>query len=152
MMMNSKQRPYSMHKLEKRVCQYCSEIFYADHGLQRYCPEKFGKKDHCKYAQKKMVEEKRLADRVEELSKTGMSVREETPLEKNKQALALIMGSDEQKTVEGKLLDHNGYDINYFDFKTPINGTTNFLIHVGNFTLEWIKHEATILYFKITRK
>ena len=116
------------------------------------CALKFGKKDYCKYAQKKMVEEKRLAERVVELSKTGMSVREETPLEKNKQALALIMGSDEQKTVEGSLLDHHGYDINYFDSKTPINGTTNFLIHVGNFTLEWIKHEGTILYFKITRK
>ena len=29
-----------------------------------------------------MVEEKRLAERVVELSKTGMSDREETPLEK----------------------------------------------------------------------
>ena len=110
-MMNSKQRPYSMHKLEKRVCLYCSEIYYAHHGLQRYCPEKFGKKDYCKYAQKKMVEEKRLAERVVELSKTGMSVREETPLEKNNHALTLIMGSDEQKTVEGTLLDLHGYDI-----------------------------------------
>ena len=151
-MMNSKQRPYSMHKLEKRVCLYCSEIYYAHHGLQRYCPEKFGKKDYCKYAQKKMVEEKRLAERVVELSKTGMSVREEAPLEKNNHALTLIMGSDEQKTVESTLLDLHGYDIHYFDSKTPINGTTNFLIHVGNFTLEWIRPEGTILYFKITRK
>jgi len=62
------------------------------------------------------------------------------------------MGSYEQKTVESTLLDLHGYDIHYFDSKIPINGTTNFLIHVGNFTLEWIRPEGTILYFKITRK
>jgi hypothetical protein len=63
------------------------------------CPEKFGKKDYCKYEQKSVLNENRLADRFVELSKTGMSDREETPLEKNKQALTLIMRSDEQKTV-----------------------------------------------------
>ena len=99
-----------------------------------------------------MLNEKRLADRFVELSKTGMSDREETPLEKNKQALTLIMRSDEPKTVEGTLLDLHGYDIHYFDSKIPINGTTNYLIHVGNFSLELIKHEGTIITFIVTRK
>ena len=150
-MMDSEQRPFSTHFMEERMCEYCSEIFIAHHGLQRYCPEKFGKKDYCKYAQKKMVEEKRLAERVVELSKTGMSVREETPLEKNNHALTLIMGSDEQKTVEGTLLDLHGYDICYFNSRTAINEGNNFLIHVGDFTLDRIGQKGTVLTFKITR-
>ena len=46
--MDSEQRPFSTHFMEERMCEYCSEIFIAHHGLQRYCPEKYGKKDDCK--------------------------------------------------------------------------------------------------------
>jgi hypothetical protein len=52
-MMDSEQRPFSTHFMEERMCEYCSEIFIAHHGLQRYCPEKYGKKDDCKAEQKK---------------------------------------------------------------------------------------------------
>lgn len=151
-MMDSEQRPFSTHDLEERICEYCSELFHAHHGLQRYCPEKFGKKDYCKYEQKKMVEEKRLADLVIELSHTGMKVYPETQIDKNYQALSIIMGSDLEKMVESTLLDYYAYDINEFDSKTPIDGTTNFSIHVGDFTLEWIGQNGTVLTFKITKK
>jgi len=151
-MMDSEERPYSMHDPEERNCASCTDIFYADHGLQRYCPEKYGKKNYCKYEQKKMLNEKRLAERVTELAKAGMKVYQDTALDKNKQALSEIMGSEWQKTVDSTLLDNIGYEITHFDSKAPINGTNKFLIHVGDYTLEWIGQEGTVLTFKITKK
>lgn len=150
--MDSEERPFSMHDPEDRNCEFCTEIFYADHGLQRYCPEKYGKKNYCKYEQKKMLSEKRLAERVTELAKTGMKVNLNTALDNNKQGFEIMMGSDGQKIVNSSLLDNFDFDINYFDYKTPINGTNKFLIHIGEFTLEWIGEDGTNLIFKITRK
>ena len=150
--MDSEERPFSMHDPEDRNCEFCTDIFYADHGLQRYCPEKYGKKNYCKYEQKKMLSEKRLAERVTELAKTGMKVNLNTALDNNKQSFEIMMGSDGQKIVNSSLLDNFDFDINYFDYKTPINGTNKFLIHIGEFTLEWIGEDGTNLIFKITRK
>ncbi len=147
--MDSEERPFSMHDPEERICECCGELFYAHHGLQRYCPEKYGKKDYCKYEQKKMLSEKRLAERVTELAKTGMKVYSDAQLEKNKQALQIIMGSAWHKLVDSILLDGVGYEISHFDSKTPINGTDKFLIHIGDFTLEWVGQEGTVLTFKI---
>jgi hypothetical protein len=149
--MDSEERPYSMHDLEQRPCAFCGDFFYAHHGLQQYCPEKFGKKDFCKYEQKKMLNEKRLAEHAEKLAKAGMQVYANDQLEKNKQALSEIMGSDRQKAVDSMSLDSVGYDISHFDSKTPISGTNKFLIHVGDYTLEWIKQEETLLTFKISK-
>ena len=150
--MDSEERPFSMHNPEDRNCEFCTDIFYADHGLQRYCPEKYGKKNYCKYEQKKMLSEKRLAERVTELAKTGMKVNLNTALDNNKQSFEIMMGSDGQKIVNSSLLDNFDFDINYFDYRTPINGTNKFLIHIGEFTLEWIGEDGTNLIFKITRK
>jgi hypothetical protein len=150
--MDSEERPFSMHNPEERLCEFCNEIFYADHGLQRYCPEKYGKKNYCKYEQKKMLSEKRLAERVTELAKTGMKVNQNIALDNNKQGFEIMMGSDGQKIVNSSLLDNFDFDINYFDYRTPINGTNKFLIHIGEFTLEWIGEDGTNLIFKITRK
>ena len=151
-MMDSEDRPYSMHDPEERTCEFCGELFYSHHGLQRYCPEKFGKKDYCKYEQKKMLNEKRLAERVTELARAGMKVYLDTALDKNKQVLSEIMGSDWHKTVDSSLLDNVGYEITHFDSKTTISGTNKFLIHVGDHTLEWVGQEGTVLTFKITKK
>jgi hypothetical protein len=150
--MDSEERPFSMHDLEQRPCAFCGEFFYAHHGLQQYCPEKFGKKDFCKYEQKKMLNEKRLAEHAEKLAKAGMKVYPDDQLEKNKQALSEIMGTDWQKTVDSAHLDNVGYDITHFDTRSPISDTNKFLIHVGDYILEWIKQEGTILTFKITKK
>ena len=150
--MDSEERPFSMHDPEDRNCEFCTDIFYADHGLQRYCPEKYGKKNYCKYEQKKMLSEKRLAERVTELAKSGMKVNQNTALDNNKQGFEIMMGSDGQKIVNSSLLDNFDFDINYFDYRTPINGTNKFLIHIGEFTLEWIGEDGTNLIFKIIRK
>ena len=150
-MMDSEHRPFSTHFMEERMCEYCSEIFIAHHGLQRYCPEKYGKKDDCKAEQKKMVKEQRLAERVIELSHTGMKVYPETQIDRNYQALSKIMGSDLEKTVECTLLDYFGYEICHFNSRTAINEGNNFLIHVGDFTLDRIGQKGTVLTFKITR-
>lgn len=150
-MMDSEERPYSMHDPEERICEFCTDIFYADHGLQRYCPEKYGKKHYCKYEQKKMLNEKRLAERVTELAKAGIKVYPDPALVRNKQALSEIMGSDWHKTVDSTLLDNLGYEIAQFDSKTPINGTNRFLIQVGDYALEWVGQEGTVLTFKITK-
>jgi len=149
--MDSEERPFSTHDGEERYCEFCSEIFYAHHGLQRYCPEKHGMKDFCKYEQKRMISEKRLAEHAEKLAKAGMKVYPDDQLEKNKQVLSEIMGFDWQKTVDSTCLDNFGYDISHFDSKSPISGTNKFLIHVGQYSLEWIKQEGTILTFKITK-
>ena len=150
--MDSEERPFSMHDMEERQCAYCGDFFYATHGLQQYCPNKFGKMEYCKYEQKKMMSEKRLAERVTELARAGMKVYQDTALDRNKKVLSEIMGSDWQKTLDSSLLDNAGYEITHFDSKTPINGTNKFLIHVGDFTLEWIGQEGTVLTFKITKK
>ena len=150
--MDSEERPFSMHDFEERNCEFCNDLFYAYHGLQRYCPEKYGKKEYCKYEQKKMLNEKRLAERVAELAKIGMKVYQNNQLDLNKQGLSEIMGAVWQKTIDSKLLDCVGYDITHFDYKTQIYGTDKFLIHIGDFTLEWIGQDETILTFKISRK
>jgi hypothetical protein len=151
-MMDSEERPFSMHNPEERVCEFCTDIFYAHHGLQRYCPEKYGKKEYCKYEQKKLLNEKRLAERVTELAKAGMKVYQDTALDRNRRVLSEIMGSEWQKTVDSTLLDSMSYEITHFDTKTAINGTNKFLIHVGDYTLEWVGQEGTVLTFKITKK
>jgi len=81
-----------------------------------------------------------------------VKVYQDTASDRNKQALSQIMGSDWQKTVDSTLLDGSGYEITHFDSKTPINGTNRFLIHVGDYTLEWVGQEGTVLTFKITKK
>ena len=91
------------------------------------------------------------AEHAEKLAKSGMQVYQDTQLAKNKQALSEIMGNDWQKTVDSSLLDSVGYDITHFDSKTPISGTNKFLIHVGDYSLEWIGQEGTLLTFKITK-
>ena len=150
--MESDERPFGMHNPEERLCEFCGNIFYAHHGLQRYCPDKFGRKDYCKYEQKKLVNEKKLADKVSELAKAGMKVNEVTPIEKNRQALKNIMGTDWEKTIDSNLLDNVGYDILQFDSRSAIPGTNKFLIHIGDYMLEWIGQEGIKLTFKITKK
>jgi hypothetical protein len=49
-------------------------------------------------------------------------------------------------------LDGVGFDITHFDSKNAVYGINKFLIHVGDYTLEWIRHEGAVLTFKITKK
>jgi hypothetical protein len=150
--MTSEERPFSLHDPEDRECEFCGEMFYAHHGLQRYCPEKFGKKDYCKNQQKKLMNEKRLADRVIELTKSGINLSLTPPLEKNKQILNSIMGFESMKIVSSNDLDLYGFDIRYYDYRIPKNDTEMFVLYVGDYNIEWIDFNETLLTFKITRK
>ena len=149
--MDSEDRPYSMHDLEERTCEYCGELFYAHHGLQRYCPEKFNRRDYCKNQQKKMTSEAKLAEKASELAKLGMKVNPETPLDKNIEHLKGFMGNNSMKYVTNVELDQMGYDITAFESKIHIVGTNRYQIKVGVFVLEWIKQENNLLTFKINR-
>ena len=150
--MTSEENPWSTHGLEERTCEFCGELFYAHHGLQRYCPEKYNRKDYCKNQQKKMASEAKLAEKATELAKLGLKVNPERPAEINRNSIHVIMGGEIQKLVNSQVLDQIGFDINHFDMRTPIPGTNNYLVHIGEYTLEWIGQEGTLLTFKITKK
>ncbi len=151
-MTDSTDRPWGNHDLDSRFCEYCGDEFYSSHGLQRYCPEKFGRHQYCKNQQKKLLSESKLAEKANALAKIGMKVAHEEQLEKNKHILSSLMGSDWQKMVDSETLDSLGYDINYFDSRSTKNESNGYLLHLSEFTLEWIGQISTALTFNITRK
>jgi hypothetical protein len=135
---------------EERACAYCGEIFIAHHGHQQYCPEKYGRTNYCKHQQKARVSEQRLAERAIELSKTGMDVYEQTPLDYNIKSLRQIMGPQKEKVVSGYTLAEVGYNSRYFNEKTQIPSSGAYIVTVGEFNITWI--EEYPLTFKITRQ
>jgi hypothetical protein len=150
--MDSEERPFSMHDLEERTCAFCGELFYAHHGLQQYCPEKYGKRDFCKYGQKKMMTEKKLAEAAEKLHKAGINVySDQNPLEKNIEILAEQLGSYGQTTVSSIVLDTKGYSMQHYNARVSKNESNDFLLVVGPYALDWIGQTGDILTFKISR-
>lgn len=152
-MITSTERPWGSHDLEERMCEYCGEYFYAHHGLQRYCPEKFGRKDYCKYEQKKLFAEKKLADNSIDLTRGGrVPYYEPDSLTKNVGILCELMSDSVNKNISSDILDQKGYKVKVYDFKERILGKNSFRIHAGEFIIEWIGQDNSISTFKITRK
>ena len=150
--MDSEERPFSMHDMEERQCAYCGDFFYATHGLQQYCPNKFGKMEYCKYEQKKMMSEKKLAEAAEKLHKAGINVySDQHPIEKNIAILAEQLGSYGQTTVASNILKSKGYIIQHYNARVARNGTNDFVLVVGPYSLDWIGQNGDILTFKITK-
>ena len=149
--MTSEENPWSTHGLEERTCAFCGELFYAHLGLQRYCPEKYNRKDDCKDQQKKMASEAKLPEKATELAKLGLKVNPETPIDRNIEHLKSLMGSTSMKYVTSTELDQMGFDIMAFESKISIPDRNRYQIKVGDFTLEWFKQENNLLTFKITR-
>ena len=150
--MNSEERPESMHDLEERNCEFCGELFYAHHGLQRYCPEKFGKKDYCKYEQKKMLSEKRLADTAIKLAQANVPIHhEQDPLDKNIAILREELGPYGQRKITNDFLDIKGYDLKFYTTKLKIGENNDVALVVGPYLLEWIDNVGELAKFKITR-
>ena len=150
--MDSEERPYSMHDPEERNCEFCTDIFYADHGLQRYCPVKYGKKSYCKHEQKKMLSEKKLAEAAEKLHKAGINVySDQHPIEKNITILAEQLGSYGQTTVASNILESKGYLMQHYNVRVSKNGSSDFILVVGPYSLDWIGQNGDILTFKITK-
>jgi hypothetical protein len=137
---------------EERVCAFCGDIFIAHHGHQRYCPEKYGRVNHCKHEQKARVSENRLAEKAMELAKIGMAVYEQTPYDKNLSALRHIMGYEKEKIVTDYLLDELGFDILYFSSKAKDPFSNHYTATIGEFDIAWIAKNNNRLTFKITRK
>jgi hypothetical protein len=150
--MESIEKPFSMHDLEERPCAYCGELFYATHGLQQYCPDKFGKINYCKYEQKKMMTEKKLAEAAEKLHKAGINVySDQDPIEKNIGILAEQLGPYGQTTVISTALDSKGYSMQHYTARVSKNGSNDFVLVVGPYALDWIGQNGDILTFKITK-
>ena len=150
--MTSENTPWSTHGLEERKCEFCGELFYANHGLQRYCPEKFNRKGYCKKEQKKLVDEKNLADFIAKIARIKTKLDTLSTLEINRLSIKKIMGNHKMKIVDDLQLDNAGVDILHFEKRTPIEGTQRFLIHIGEFTLECIEKNELQLKFKIITK
>lgn len=137
---------------EERSCAYCGELFIAHHGHQQYCPEKHGRRNFCKHAQKALVNEQRLADRAIELSKAGMDVYELTPLDYNVKSFRQILGPQKEKIVTDYTLDEVGYDPKHYNEKTQIPNSNAYIVSVGEFNITWIGQDGDRLTFKITRQ
>jgi ribosomal protein S27AE len=138
--------------VEERACAYCGEIFIAHHRHQQYCPEKFGRTNYCKHQQKARVSEQRLAERAIELSKAGMDVYQQTPLDYNVKSFRQIMGPQKEKVVTDYTLDEVGYDPKHYNEKTQIPNSDAYIVTVGEFDITWIGHDGDRLTFKITRQ
>ncbi len=152
-MINSLERPFSLHDAEERICAYCGDIFYSYHGLQQYCPDKFGKNYYCKYEQKKMLAEDKLAKTALRWAVTGLPVYEkEAPLDFNFRVIWEIMGSENKKIVSSDLLDSKGYMPSVYNTRTQIAGSEAYVVQVGNYNIEWIGQNGTHLTFKITKQ
>ena len=150
--MDSIDRPWSVHEPEPRFCEYCGELFEANHGLQRYCPEKHGKTDYCKYQQKKKISESKIAERAIELAKIGMNVYEETALDKNRKHLENLIGTSSFKYVNNQLLERIGFDFSAFDKRIPVPNSNRYAIQIDDYDMEWFDQQGEILTFIITRK
>lgn len=151
--MDSTDRPFSLHDPEERTCAFCGDLFYSHHGLQQYCPDKFGKKDYCKYEQKKMLAEDRLSKNVAKWATAGLPVyAKESPLDFNFRIIWEIMGSESEKFVSSELLDSKGYQTSGYEFKTPIAGSEAFIIKIGCYNVEWYSQNGPSFTFKITKQ
>lgn len=151
-MMESEEKPFSLHGLEERPCAYCGELFYATHGLQQYCPDKYGKANYCKYEQKKMMTEKKLAEAAEKLHKAGINVySDQDPIEKNIGILAEQLGPYGQTTVTSAVLDSKNYSMLHYNARVSKSGSNDLVLVVGPYSLDWIGENGDILIFKITK-
>lgn len=96
-----------------RTCEYCGEEFLVSHDLQRYCPEKYGRKNYCKYEQKKLVNESRLADMVQDVAAAVEYVNDkQQSVVRNIGILRVVTGDNDSIEVTAEQLDAFGYDMN----------------------------------------
>jgi hypothetical protein len=149
--MTSRKNPWSSHEYEERVCEYCGELFYAHHGLQRYCPYKYNRKNYCKNQQKQMVSESKLVERIRDYANLSIYLNAESPIEKNKQHLKALMGNRSIMYVTDVEFEQIGYNIDLFESKISIDGTNRHKIKIGNYLIEWMSEENNLQTFKIIK-
>jgi hypothetical protein len=151
--MDSEERPYSTHDTEDRECEYCGDVFPAHHGLQKYCPEKFGKKNYCLNKQKAMVNQTKLASLVNTISNSSLiSTTSETDIEANRRIISEIMGTAIEKEVSSDLLDHKGFDPRIYDSRYMNSSSDSYTVCIGDYSIEWIDEIGGLLMFKIVKR
>ncbi len=151
-MKNSIERPFGSHGPEERICAFCGDAFVSTHGLQQYCPEKFGKKDYCKLEQKKLLTQKKLLELAQEVAIiNNPPIEQLTPLERNIQVLDTILGNNYRVKTNSDQLDAMGFNINIYS-RRIIEGKSDYVTLVfGSISLVWKKQNESISTFTIIR-
>lgn len=133
-----------------QTCRFCGEVFISNSPERMYCPEKYGKKNYCKQEQKKLVQEAKLAELVDQLTDGGIILKPgESSLERSIRGLQAIMGDESRRIVSGDLLDRYHVNINDLQDRT-IDAEKKPVIILGNFRITWLEDKDNIFKFKIT--
>lgn len=133
-----------------QTCRFCGEVFISNSPERMYCPEKHGKKNYCKQEQKKLVQEAKLAELVEQLTDGGIILKPgESSLERSIRGLQAIMGDESRRIVSGDLLDRYHVNINDLQDRT-IDDDKKPVIILGNYRITWLEDKDNIFKFKIT--
>ena len=100
---NNKREPYQGLT---RKCDYCSERFTVNHGLERYCREKNGIPNFCTSDQKKLYDENKLSKMVIALQRANIELQnQKDPFGKNIKNLNDILGPAHVKIETTDQLD-----------------------------------------------
>jgi hypothetical protein len=135
-----------------KKCAYCGEMFEAHHGLQRYCPEKNGKIQFCKYEHKKLVTEAKLVEIIKTLNPSHETQEiQTTQIQKNIKVLEVLIGNSIETITNSEQLDTMGFDIKTFSSKHYQESENGISLIIGLYKLEWIGSMDQTHSFKISR-
>ena len=133
-----------------QICRFCGDVFIANSPERMYCPEKYGKKNYCKQEQKKLVQEAKLAELVEQLTDGGIILKPgESSFDRSIRGLQALMGNETIMHVSGERLEQ--FHINIQDLQgRTIDDDKKPVIIIGNYRITWLEHKDNIFKFKIT--
>lgn len=135
-----------------KTCEFCGDEFESHHGLQRYCPEKYGRRNYCKNEQKKLVSEHKLAELVQEVATAYNQIENpQNQLEKNIKILEELSGMDNSGIIYSKQLDRRGFDIRHYSFKRINDDSGLIEVIFGTYVLDWISHSEMERTFKVKK-
>ena len=148
-----------------KACEYCHETFEADHMLRKYCPQKYGVIDFCKYERKKEREKEKLAAKENvglQTQKPPLVWRRIIPVKKgpainpvrvvevpskptiderteNLLRIERLMDGAISKNFAMEEIDRSRLDILIIDGKIPDPRDNNyFLLVLGDYFIYWI--------------
>jgi len=133
----------------KRICLYCGDSFTAHHGLQRYCPNKYGIVNYCKNQQKQKVNEKNLANLAKEVNKLLEHFQIEEKVENNNHLiLEIVFQNTVSKRVKRTRLINMGFD--FKDYPARVYNSQGLIVlKYGDFYLDWVEEVDNDLIFKV---
>ncbi len=135
----------------KKQCEFCGDIFISHHGLQQYCPEKYGRKDYCKNAQKKLVNERKLAELVNDIASAVKLLEPvKSQLSINVDIIKRLMFGIDQLVVSSEELEKSGFKIGVYNSKIRTPNDKCLLI-IGNYTIDWVEYDSKEIKFLIKK-